>query len=265
MHEPAHRAGAAPDPARGEQQWAYGRNAVTELLRSGAAVDSVLLADTLPAKLAGYYTALAKNAGAVVKRVPPARLQKLCGTPNHQGVAALAAAVAYAELEDLLQAAADRNEPPFLVICDGIEDPHNLGAVIRSALLCGAHGVVLPRRGGVGVTGTVLKSSAGAAACLPVARVGNLAEAIRTLKARGVFVYCADLDGAPPEKTDLTGAIALVLGSEGRGPAALTRKLCDGAVTLAMAPAAKATGVDSYNVSVAAGILLYDIMRRRSR
>ncbi len=265
MYTPEQGAGAGPAAARQEQQWAYGRNAVTALLRSGAAVDSVLLADTLPAKLGGYYTALAKNAGAVVKRVPPARLQKLCGTPDHQGVAALAAAVVYAGLEDLLQAAADRGEPPFLVLCDGIEDPHNLGAVIRSALLCGAHGVIIPQRGGVGVTGTVLKASAGAAARLPVARVGNLAGAIRTLKERGVFVYCADLDGVPPEKTDLTGAIALVLGSEGKGPAALTRKLCDGAVTLAMAPAAQGAGVDSYNVSVAAGILLYDIMRRRAR
>ena len=247
-----------------EQRVVFGKNPVTELLRSGAAVDSVLLADTLPPKLAGYYTALAKNAGAVVKRVPGAKLQKLCGTPDHQGVAAWAAPVKYADLEDLLQAAADKGEPPFLVLCDGIEDPHNLGAIVRSALLCGAHGVVIPARGGVGVTGTVMKASAGAAARLPVARVGNLANAIRTLKERGVFVYCADLGGAELEKTDLSGAVALVLGSEGRGPGALTRKLCDGAVTLAMAPGAKSTGVDSYNVSVAAGILLYDVMRRRT-
>ena len=254
----------APALPQSGQQVVYGKNPVTELLRSGAAVDSVLLADSLPPKLAGYYAALAKQQGAVVKRVPPAKLQKLCGTPDHQGVAAWAAAVVYAELDDLLRAAAEKGEPPFLVLCDGIEDPHNLGAVIRSALLCGAHGVVIPQRGGVGVTGTVMKASAGAAARLPVARVGNLAQAIRTLKERGVFVYCADLGGAPLEKTDLSGAIALVLGSEGRGPGALTRKLCDGAVTLAMAPGAKDTGVDSYNVSVAAGILLYEIMRRRA-
>lgn len=253
-------AASAPET---EQRIVFGKNPVTELLRSGAAVDSVLLADSLSPKLAGYYTALAKNAGAVVKRVPGAKLQKLCGTPDHQGVAAWAAAVRYANLEDLLQTAAERGEPPFLVLCDGIEDPHNLGAIIRSALLCGAHGVVIPQRGGVGVTGTVMKASAGAAARLPVARVGNLAQAIRTLKERGVFVYCADLGGTPLEKTDLSGAVALVLGSEGKGPAALTRKLCDGAVALAMAGSAKSTGVDSYNVSVAAGILLYDVMRRR--
>lgn len=242
----------------------WGKNAVTELLQSGSAVDSVLLSESLPPRLAGYYTALAKNAGAVVKKVPAEKLQKLCATPNHQGVAAWAAQVQYAALEDLLAAARQKGEPPFLVLCDGIEDPHNLGAILRTAFLCGAHGVVIPQRGGVGVTGTVMKASAGAAARLPVARVGNLSQAIRTLKERGVFVYCADLGGEPLHRTDLSGSIALVLGSEGRGPGALVRKLCDGAVTLDMAPGVKTTGVDSYNVSVAAGILLYDVMRRRN-
>ncbi len=253
------RPGHAPAPAL-----VWGKNPVTELLNSGAAVDTVLLAETLPPKLAGYYTALAKNAGAVVKRVPASRLQKLCNTQEHQGVAAQAAEIRYASLEDLLRRAQQLGEPPFLVLCDGIEDPHNLGAILRSALLCGAHGVVIPQRGGVGVTGTVMKSSAGAAARLPVARVGNLAQAIRTLKEKNVFVYCADLGGQDPARTDLTGAVALVLGSEGKGPGALVRKLCDGVVTLRMVPAAQSTGVDSYNVSVAAGILLYDVMRRRA-
>ena len=148
------------------------------------------------------------------------------------------------------------------MLCDGVEDPHNLGAIVRSAYLCGAHGVVIPKRGGVGVTGTVMKASAGAAARLPIARVSNLAQAIRTIKEHNIFVYCADLGGAPLAKTDLSGPVALVLGSEGGGPGALTRKLCDAAVTLEMAPG-QATGVDSYNVSVAAGILCYDVMRRR--
>ena len=176
-------------------------------------------------------------------------------------MAAWAAQVEYTDLEALLDIARQKNEPPFLVLCDGVEDPHNLGAIIRSAYLCGAHGVIIPRRGGVGVTGTVMKSSAGAAARLPVARVANLAQAIRTIKEQNIFVYCADLGGAPLEKTDLSGPVALVLGSEGSGPSALTRKLCDAAVTLDMAPGG--SGVDSYNVSVAAGILLYDMMRRR--
>lgn len=252
---------APPLPQEEEKALVWGKNPVTELLKSGGAVDSVLLADSMPPAVAGYYTALAKQAGAVVKRVPSGKLQKLCGSGEHQGVAAWAAQVEYTDLDALLGIAREKQEPPFLVLCDGVEDPHNLGAIIRSAYLCGAHGVVIPRRGGVGVTGTVMKASAGAAARLPVARVANLAQAIRTIKENNIFVYCADLGGAPLDKTDLSGPIALVLGSEGSGPSALTRKLCDAAVTLEMAPGG--TGVDSYNVSVAAGILLYDIMRRR--
>ena len=239
----------------------WGKNPVTEMLRGGQGADTLLLADSLDPRAAGYYTALARSAGAVVKRVPAGKLQKLCGTADHQGVALRTTGIQYAELDDLLAVAEQRGEPPFLVLCDGIEDPHNLGAILRSALLCGAHGVVIPRRGGVGVTGTVMKASAGAAARIPVARVANLAQCIRTLKERNIFVYCADLGGASPEKTDLRGPIALVLGSEGRGPSALTRKLCDASVTLDMA--APDCGVDSYNVSVAAGILLYHIMQRR--
>lgn len=241
----------------------WGKNPVTELLKSGETVDTVYLADSLPQAVAGYYTALAKQGGAVVKRVPGHKLQKLCGTADHQGVAARAAEVQYATLEALFAAADARQEPPFLVLCDGVEDPHNLGAIIRSAYLCGAHGVVIPKRGGVGVTGTVMKASAGAAARLPVARVTNLAQAIRAIKEHNIFVYCADLGGAPLSRTDLSGAVALVLGSEGGGPGALTRKLCDAAVTLEMAPG-QATGVDSYNVSVAAGILCYEVLRCRT-
>ena len=221
----------APERAERTDTLVWGKNAVTELLKSGGAVDTVYLTDTMPQAVAGYYTALAKESGAVVKRVPGNKLQKMCGTPDHQGVAARAAEVEYAALDDLFRAAEARGEQPFLVLCDGVEDPHNLGAIVRSAYLCGAHGVVIPKRGGVGVTGTVMKAS-------------------------------ADLGGAPLAKTDLSGPVALVLGSEGGGPGALTRKLCDAAVTLEMAPG-QATGVDSYNVSVAAGILCYDVMRRR--
>ena len=245
-----------PDRAERTDTLVWGKNAVTELLKSGGAVDTVYLTDAMPQAVAGYYTALSKESGAVVKRVPANKLQKMCGTPDHQGVAARAAEVAYASLDDLFKAAQAKGEPPFLVLCDGVE------AIVRSAYLCGAHGVVIPKRGGVGVTGTVMKASAGAAARLPIARVPNLAQAIRTIKEHNIFVYCADLGGAPLAKTDLSGPVALVLGSEGGGPGALTRKLCDAAVTLEMAPG-QATGVDSYNVSVAAGILCYDVMRRR--
>ena len=241
----------------------WGKNPVTELLKSGETVDTVYLADSLPQAVAGYYTALAKQGGAVVKRVPGHKLQKLCGTADHQGVAARAAEVQYATLEDLFAAADARQEPPFLVLCDGVEDPHNLGAIIRSAYLCGAHGVVIPKRGGAAITPTVLKSSAGAAARLPVARVANIGESIRRLKEQGVFVYCADMDGVPLHQNNLTGPVALVMGSEGRGVSPLVKKLCDGVVSLSMA--ARGTGVDSFNVSVAAGIILYEIARQRGQ
>ena len=239
----------------------YGKNPVTELLKSGSGVDTVLLAEGMAPAVAAYFTAMAKAAGATVQRVHPNKLRLMTGTESHQGVAAFASEIEYVSVEDLLAAAKAKGEPPFLVLADGVEDPHNLGAILRSALLCGAHGVIIPRRGGVGVTGTVMKSSAGAAARIPVARVANLPQAIRDLKKQNIFVYCADLGGAPLEKTDLSGPVALVLGSEGAGPGALVRKLCDAAVTLDMAGGK--TDVDSYNVSVAAGILMYNIMQRR--
>lgn len=184
MPQQAPQAKADKAPAEQDTALVWGKNPVTELLKSEAGVDTLLLADSMEPRMAGYYTALGKAAGAVIKRVPAGKLQKLCGTQDHQGVAAWAARIQYVGVEELLQIAKDRGEPPFLVLCDGIEDPHNLGAILRSALLCGAHGVIIPRRGGVGVTGTVMKSSAGAAARIPVARVANLPQAIRDLKSR---------------------------------------------------------------------------------
>lgn len=248
--------------AQPSERLVYGKNPVAELLKSGAGVDTVLLAEGMAPAVASYYTALAKEAGATVKRVHPNKLRQLSGTDSHQGVAAFASEIAYAEVDDLLAAARAKGEPPFLVISDGIEDPHNLGAVIRSALLCGAHGVVIPKRGGASVTPTVIKASAGAAERLPVARVVNIGETIRRLKDQGVFVYCADMDGVSLRKNNLTGPIALVLGSEGSGVSQLVKKLCDGMLRLDMA--APGTGVDSFNVSVAAGIILYEIQAQRA-
>ena len=235
-----------PAPERDAQpseRLVYGKNPVAELLKSGAGVDTVLLAEGMAPAVASYYTALAKEAGATVKRVHPNKLRQLSGTDSHQGVAAFASEIAYAEVDDLLAAARARGEAPFLVISDGIEDPHNLGAVMRSALLCGAHGVIIPKRGGASVTPTVIKASAGAAERLPVARVVNIGETIRRLKEQGVFVYCADMDGVSLRKNNLTGPIALVLGSEGSGVSQLVKKLCDGVLRLDMA--APGTGVDS--------------------
>ena len=237
----------------------YGRNAVAELLKSGAAVDTVLLSETMDAKMAGYYTALARQAGAVVKRTLPARLTSLCGSEHHQGVAAFAGEISYASLEDLL--AMDTGKPPFFLLADGVEDPHNLGALLRTAMLCGVQGVVIPKRGAVPVTPTVVKASAGAATHIPVARVANIGEAIRRMKRANIFVYCADLGGETPFAQNLRGAIALVVGAEGRGVAPLVRRLCDGALSLPMA--AGVFGVDSFNVSVAGGIMMYEIFRQR--
>lgn len=254
--------GAAQNNAAQEAALVYGKNAVTELLKSGAPADTVFLQDTMNEAQAGYYTALARQAGAVVKRVRAAKLRGMCGTDSHQGVAAWGACIAYVPLEEILAAARAKGEPPFLVLADGVEDPHNLGAILRSALLCGAHGAVIPRRGGVSVTSTVLKSSAGAAARLPIARVANIGEAVRRLKAQNLFVYCADPNGPAAFRQNLTGPVALVLGSEGSGVSPLVRSLCDGVVSLPMAGGG--TGVDSFNVSVAAGIILYEIMRQRT-
>ena len=237
----------APEEQTRNESLVYGKNPVTELLKSGSGVDTVLISESMAPAVAAYYTALAKEAGAAVKRVNPNKLRLMTGTESHQGVAAFASEIAYATVEDLLAAAKAKGEPPFLVLSDGIEDPHNLGAVMRSALLCGAH---------------VIKSSAGAAERLPVARVANIGETIRRLKEQGVFVYCADMDGVPLRKNNLTGPIALVLGSEGSGVSQLVKKLCDGVVRLDMA--APGTGVDSYNVSVAAGIILYEIQSQRA-
>ena len=239
-----------------------GRNAVIEALRTEASIDKIFIQKGEVDKTLGHIASKARAAGIVVVEADRRKLDGMSRTHAHQGVIALAAVREYVSLEDILADAAAKGEQPLLVVCDEISDPHNLGAIIRTAYCAGAHGVVIPKRGGVGVTGTVMKASAGAAARLPIARVPNLAQAIRTIKEHNIFVYCADLGGAPLAKTDLSGPVALVLGSEGGGPGALTRKLCDAAVTLEMAPG-QATGVDSYNVSVAAGILCYDVMRRR--
>lgn len=241
----------------------YGKNPVAELLKSGTGVDTVMISDGMAPQVAGYYAALAKDVGAVVKQVHPNKLRLITGTENHQGVAAFASEIEYATLEELMDIAKEKGEAPFIVLCDGVEDPHNLGAIMRSALLCGAHGIVIPKRGGAAVTPTVLKSSAGAAEHLPVARVANIGEAIRRLKQQNVFVYCADMDGVSLRKNNLTGAIGLVLGSEGGGVSPLVKKLCDGVVSLDMV--ARGTGVDSYNVSVAAGVVLYEIMAQRGK
>lgn len=240
----------------------YGKNPVTELLKSKAGVDTVFISESLNPSVQNYYTALAKECGAVVKKVHPLKLKTLCQSENHQGVAAYASTIEYVSLKQIISIAREKNEAPFVVVCDGIEDPHNLGAIMRSAYLMGAHGIVIPKRGGVSVTGIVHKTSAGASMHLPVAKVPNIAQAVRSLKEENIFVYCADLNAQPLYKQNLTGPIALVVGSEGKGVQSLVKSLCDDVVSIPMYNAESA--VDSYNASVAAGVIMYEITRQRA-
>lgn len=240
----------------------YGKNPVTELLKKKEGVDTVFISESLNPGTQSYYMALAKECGAVVKKVHPNKLKTLCNSENHQGVAAFASTVEYVSIAQILRVAEERGESPFIVLCDGIEDPHNLGAIMRSAYLMGAHGIIIPKRGGVSVTSIVHKTSAGASMHLPVAKVANIAQAVRNLKENNIFVYCADLNAQPLYKHNLTGPIALVVGSEGKGVQPLVKSLCDDVVSIPMHNAA--SSVDSFNASVAAGIIMYEISRQRN-
>lgn len=236
-----------------------GRNPVAEALRSGRAIDCVYVT---AGKREGQIPALlakAKERGIPIKECDPRKLSHMCNGANHQGIVAVAAAVEYAGLEDMLALAEERGEPPFLIVCDGLEDPHNLGAVIRSAECAGAHGVVIPKRRSVGLTYAVSRASAGAVEYLPVARVQNLSKLIDDLKARMIWCYAADMDGGPWDRTDFTGPIALVIGSEGRGVSRLVKEKCDGVVSLPIRGQ-----VNSLNASVAAGVLCYEVVRQRT-
>ena len=203
--------------------------------------------------------AKAKAQGVPIKEADPKKLEHMCGGANHQGVVAVAAVKEYASLEEIFARAEERGEPLFLVICDGLEDPHNLGAVIRTAECAGAHGVVIPKRRSVGLTYAVGKASAGAVEHLPVARVQNVAALLEDLKARGVWIYTADMDGSPWCQTDFTGPAALVIGSEGSGVSRLVKERSDFVVSLPIKGQ-----VNSLNASVAAGVLCYEVARQRS-
>ncbi len=236
-----------------------GRNPVMELLRSDRSVDKLLI-QKQEGGLGSLQriVALAKEKGIPVKDVTREKLDQLCPGLNHQGIVAFAAACDYATLEDIYERAGD--EPLFVVICDNIEDPHNLGAIIRSADAAGAHGVIIPKRHGTGLTAAVMKSSAGAAQHLPVARVSNLAFTVEELKKRNVWVYAADMDGQDWCTVDYDGAAALIIGSEGSGVSRLLREKSDVIVSLPMCGK-----VNSLNASVAAGILLYEVTRQRRK
>lgn len=232
-----------------------GKNAVIEALKSDVAVDTVYVA---PGKDLGALIKLAKEKGAVVKDVDSAKLLQLANGKNAQGVAAQISCAKYISVEELLDISKQKGTNPFIIICDEIEDPHNLGAIIRTAEAAGADGIIIPKRRSATLNLTVHKTSAGAASWLPVARVPNLASAIETLKKNGVWVYGADMDGESCYDTDLKGAIALVIGSEGFGMGRLVKEKCDGILSIPMGGR-----INSLNASVAASVLIYETVRQR--
>ena len=246
-------------PAEEVEGQLEGRNALQEALKSGRTVDKVFIADGEIDRGLQRLAAEAKQAGAVVVPVDRRKLDAMSFTHAHQGVIALAAAHVYYSIDDILQGAADRGEAPLIVICDELSDPHNLGAILRSAECAGAHGVIIPKRRSVGLTATVAKASAGAVEYMKVARVTNVSAAIAELKEKGVWVYGTAAEGSiPMYKADLTGPTAIVIGNEGVGMSQLVRKNCDVMVNIPMAG-----HISSLNASAAASILLYEAVRQR--
>lgn len=246
------------DDAEQETALYEGRNAVMELLRAGKTVDKLFVAPDQNGRMADII-AMAKASGAVVTQVDRRKLDAMSETGVHQGVIAQAAAHAYVSLEDILQVARDRGEQPLILVCDGLTDPHNLGAVIRSAETAGAHGVVIPKRRSVGLTATAAKASAGAIEHIGVARMTNLAAAIDELKENGVWVFGADAGGDKQlYEADFAGAAAIVIGSEGNGLSRIVHDKCDFIVSIPMKGK-----VNSLNASAAAAVLLYEAVRQR--
>ena len=236
-----------------------GRNALTEALRSGRTIDKVFIAAGETDRALQRLAAQAKEAGAVVVPVDRRKLDAMSTTHAHQGVIALAAAREYATLDDLLENAASKGEAPLLVICDELTDPHNLGAILRSAECVGAHGVIIPKRRSVGLTATVAKASAGAVEYMPVARVTNINAAIADLKEKGVWIFGTAAEGSiPMYQADLTIPAAIVIGNEGSGMSPLVRKNCDVTVHIPMKG-----NISSLNASCAASVLLYEALRQR--
>lgn len=242
-----------------ESQIIYGKNAVTEALLSGAAVDTVYLLKGAGGM--GKIIALAKENGAVVKETGEEKLRSLLiglGDVKHGGVAAVTAAASYSTVEEILAVSEEKGLPPFIIAADGIQDPHNLGAIIRTAEAAGADGVIIPKRRSASLTSTVYKTSAGAASWIKVARVGNLASTLEELKKKNIWIYGAEADGTPFHQAKLDGGICLVIGSEGQGLGRLVRETCDQILSIDMYG-----HVNSLNASVSAGILIYEAVKYR--
>ncbi len=237
-----------------------GRNAVTEALRAGRPIDRIYIQDGVQDGPILTIKREAKKRDLVIKYVARERLDQMSETGRHQGVIASAAAYEYGTVEEMLQKAEEKGEAPFLFLLDNIEDPHNLGAIIRTANLAGAHGVIIPRNRAAGLTAVVAKASAGALNYTPVARVTNLARTIEELKEKGLWFVCADMDGTIMYDLNLTGPIGLVIGSEGEGVGRLVKEKCDMIAAIPMKG-----NIDSLNASVAAGVLGYEIVRQRMK
>ncbi|HAG70527.1 MAG TPA: 23S rRNA (guanosine(2251)-2'-O)-methyltransferase RlmB [Lachnospiraceae bacterium] len=236
-----------------------GRNAVLEAFRAGKTVDKLYIQDGCQDGPILSIKREARKSGTIIKYVDKERLDSMSRTGHHQGVIAQAVSYEYSELEDIFSRAAERNEEPFIFLLDNIEDPHNLGAIIRTANVCGAHGVIIPKNRAVGLTETVARASAGAVSFTPVVKVTNLSRTIEELKKRGLWFVCADMDGEIMYKADLKGPIGLVIGSEGEGAGRLVKEKCDLVCSIPMKG-----DIDSLNASVAAGVMAYEIVRQRS-
>lgn len=241
-----------------ESQVIIGRNPVLEAFKSGREIDTLYVAKGERQGIINKIAGLARGANVVIKEVNPQKLDSLSGGAAHQGIAALLCCEAYATVEDILARAAEKDEAPFIIIADEIEDPHNLGALIRTAETAGAHGIIIPKRRSASLTSIVYKTSAGAVSHIPVARVSNLPATMEELKKQNIWIYAADMDGENWCSLDYSGGVALVIGSEGNGLGRLVKEKCDFFVSLPMRGQ-----ITSLNASVAGGILMYEIARQR--
>lgn len=240
------------------ESYIEGRNAVLEAFRSGRSVDRLYVLDGCQDGPVSSIKREARKQDTVIKYVPKERLDQMSETGHHQGVIAVCAAYNYSEMEDIFELAEKKKEAPFIILLDNIEDPHNLGAIIRTANQAGAHGVIIPKNRAVGLTGTVARTSAGAINYTPVVKVTNLSQTIEELKKRGLWFVCADMDGTVMYDLDLKGPIGLVIGNEGEGVGRLVKENCDYVASIPMKG-----DIDSLNASVACGVLAYEIVRQR--
>ena len=240
-----------------ENSLILGRNPVIESIKAGNLIDSIYVNSEAGGSIS-VICKMAKEKGIVIKQVNEQKLNKMANGASHQGVIAMSACAEYVEVQDILDIAKRNNEPPFIIICDEIEDPHNLGAIIRTAEASGAHGIIIPKRRSASLNHTVYKTSAGAAAWVPVARVSNLSQAIDTLKQNGVWIYGTDAKGEDYQKVSFDGAVGLIIGSEGFGMSRLLREKCDFLLKLPMVGK-----ITSLNASVAGGIFMYEVLKSR--